>query len=136
MSQEIVSVSRSVDLPASAREVWAVIGDFQTLHGWHPVVAESRPEHAADLEYRHLTTVDGGELTEQLIDRSAHSYRYRINSGPLPVDHYESTLEVSATDRGCRVTWSSSFTPTGPGAEDAVAGIYEAGLNALSERFS
>lgn len=136
MTDSTVSVSRSVDLPASPREVWSVIGDFQTLDGWHPVVARSRPEKAGEFEYRHLTTEDGAELTEQLLDKSPHSYRYRINSGPLPVEHYEATLEVDAQGEGSRVTWSSSFTPTAENAEHVIAGIYEAGFEALKERFA
>ena len=136
MTDPTVSVSRSIALPAAPRAVWAEIGDFQALDSWHPVVARSRAEGSGDLEYRHLTTVDGAELTEQLLSRSEHGYRYRINSGPLPVAHYEATLEVTAEDGGCRVTWSSSFTPTAENAEQVIAGIYEAGFEALKTRFA
>jgi len=136
MSEETVYVTRSVDLPVPAREVWADIGGFQDIAEWHPAIVRSRPERAADLEYRHLTAADGAEFTEQLLDRGGHYYRYRINSSPLPVDHYESTFEVDSAGAGSRVTWSSSFTPTAPGAQEKVADIYEAGLGALRERFA
>jgi len=136
MTDRTVSVSRNVVLPVPPRTVWAEIGDFQALDSWHPVIAGSRAERAGTLEYRHLTTVDGAELTEQLLSQGEHAYRYRINSGPLPVAHYEATLEVNAEGDGCRVTWSSSFTPTDDNAEEVIAGIYEAGFEALKARFA
>ena len=135
MSSTTTSVRRSVDLAASPREVWAVVGDFQALDAWHPAIAASRREAAGDLEYRHLTTTDGAEITEQLLEQGPHHYRYRINSGPLPVEHYEARVEVDSRDGGSRVIWSSSFTPTAPNAEEVIAGIYEAGLDALKARF-
>lgn len=135
MTETTATVTRSCDLPVPPRKLWAEIGDFQSLHSWHPLIAYSRPERAGDLEYRHLTTTDGGELTEQLLSRSEHGYHYRINTSPLPVDHYEATLEVNRHGEGSRVTWSASFTPRGENAEQVIASIFEAGLEALAERF-
>ena len=137
MTEQTATVSRTVSLPANPREVWAVIGGFQDLAAWHPVVRACRHEAAGDREYRHLVTEDGAELTEELLSSGPHSYHYRINKpGPLPVAHYEATLSAdSGADGGAVVTWSSSFVPTAEGAESAVAGIYEAGLDALAKKF-
>mgnify|MGYP006269784471 CR=1 FL=1 len=136
MAEETVSVTRSVELPATPRDVWAVIGDFHAIDDWHPAIVSSRREQAGEFEYRHLTVSDGGEITEQLLGESGHSYHYRISHGPLPVEHYEATLTLTDTGSGSRVTWSASFTPTAPDAEGVIASIFEAGLGALESRFA
>ncbi len=131
----IAAVTRSVTLPAPVLDVWAVIGDFHAMDRWHPGVRRSTREHVGDDEFRALELVGGGRLLEHLEDKGRHHYDYAILRGPLPVAHYHARLGVSDTGQGTKVTWSSSFTPRAPGAEDAVAAIYEAGFEALRERF-
>ena len=135
MTEDVVSVSRSVRLAAPASEVWGIVGNFQRLPDWHPAFSGSVAEKVGDVEFRHLTLADGGEIYEQLVDTTTHSYTYRIIKSPLPIEHYESRVEVWTTEGGSEVTWSSSFTPKAEGMEDVIAGVYEAGLNALAERF-
>jgi len=135
MAEERVSVSRSVELPADIREVWAVAGDFHGLDKWHPAVAASTREHVTGEEFRALDLEGGGRIVEHLEGQTGHSYDYAILRGPLPVAHYHARIEAASTGDGCVVTWSSSFVPTADGAEQVIADIYEAGLGALRERF-
>lgn len=135
MSDEKISVTRSVTLKAPILEVWAVVGDFHGLDKWHPAVTASTREHVGDEEFRALTLGDGGRIIEHLESSGTHAYRYAILRGPLPVKHYHALIEATALADGTRVTWSSTFTPTAPDAAGVIEGVYDAGLAALAERF-
>ena len=135
MERNPVGVTRSVTLDAPESEVWRLIGDFHRLDRWHPAVAKSERALIGDDEFRLLTTQDGGRFLEHLVAHDTHSYTYAIVRSPLPVAHYEAKIEANTAGKGTEVTWSGSFTPTADNAEGVVAGIYEAGLNALKERF-
>lgn len=129
------SVMRSATLNASVTEVWGLVGDFHKVHEWHPAVEDSTRRTVGDEEFRLLALAGGGEILEHLVDRTTHSYTYSIIRSPLPLAHYEAKIEVNTAGAGTEVTWSSSFTPLADNADEVVAGIYEAGLNALGERF-
>lgn len=135
MTRKTVTVTRRVTVAAPASEVWRLIGDFHGLDRWHPVVAKSEPARIGEDEFRTLTTRDGARILEHLVAQTTHSYTYAIARSPLPVAHYEARLEVTTAGAGTEVTWSGSFTPLAAGAEKVIAGIYEAGLNALKQRF-
>jgi len=135
MSFDRTSVSRSVTLAAPVDEVWAVVGDFHGIHKWHPGVETSVREHVGSEEFRALTLSDGARMMEHLEGEDTHAYHYAILRGPLPVRHYHATIEAAQDGAGTAVTWSSVFEPTDPAAEEKVAAIYDAGLQALAERF-
>jgi hypothetical protein len=128
-------VARARPFAARAETVWSVIGGFQSLADWHPAVDSSTRSMADGAELRRLALKGGGEIVEALTGMDGMSYGYRIVSGPLPVADYTATLTVLPAVDGCIVAWSSNFTPTADGAEDVIAGIYEAGFGALASRF-
>ena len=62
------------------------------------------------------------------------SYSYTIETSPLPVANYKSTLKVVPKDKGSTIEWSGNFDAKGAPDADAVkviTGIYEAGVGAL-----
>lgn len=89
---------------------------------------------------RTLTLTDGETITERLEQASDvdRSYTYTLLESPLPVADYQATLSVSDAGTGrCLVPWSSRFRRNGIAAEqacEAVAGLYQAGLDALKAR--
>lgn len=134
----MVEISKSVDLGADAATVWEVVGDFNSLADWHPAVSQSRLEDNGIL--RRLVLADGGEIVERLENRdnAARRYSYSITEAPLPVADYLASLGVTETAGGCRVDWSGRFTVSGASEAEALAiigGIYDAGLNALRQRY-
>ncbi|MDT8343937.1 MAG: SRPBCC family protein [Thermohalobaculum sp.] len=135
MSEARSSVSRSVTLKAPVGEVWAVVGDFQGLDTWHPAVTGSAAGRVADEAFRILTLGNGAQIVEHLESAEPHAYRYGILRGPLPVAEYHAVIAAEPDGAGTRVTWSSQFRPTAPDADEVIAGVYEAGLAALSARF-
>ncbi len=124
-------VSRVQHLNASASDVWATIGEFGNLGGWHPAVVKQTNEG----DTRHLELPDGAVIVEESLGTDAHSYAYAIVSGPLPVEGYRSSLSVASAGAGSVVVWTSTFTPTADGAADVIAGVYEAGFGALVDKF-
>ena len=129
------SVMRKVKLNAPVASVWGLIGDFHGVAEWHPAVESSTREAVGNEEFRLLKIAGGGEILEHLVAKTGHSYTYSIIRSPLPVDHYEAKIEANTAGGGTEITWSSSFTPTGDNSEEVVAGIYQAGLDALAARF-
>ncbi len=129
------SVTRKTTLNAPLTEVWGLIGNFHGLANWHPAVESSTRETVGDEEFRLLSLAGGGEILEHLVDKTTHSYTYSIIRSPLPIAHYEAKIEANIAGSGTEITWSSSFTPTAENAEEVVAGIYDAGLNALVGKF-
>jgi hypothetical protein len=124
-------------IAASPDRVWQIIGRFDGLHTWHPVIGSCVSTQAGGDTIRTLTTVDGGVVIEKLLGHSDadRRYSYTIEESPLPVSGYRATLSVApAGDRHALVSWESRFEATIPdeaAALDVIAGIFAAGLEAL-----
>lgn len=134
-------VEMHLTLPAAAEAVWARIGGFGTLHEWHPAIEKTEMEGTGIGAQRNLFLAGGGNVVERLDaeDAAAHTYTYSILESPLPVAHYQATLQVKAegADR-CTVKWWSTFEPAGAAEADAVAvitGVYQAGFDGMQEAF-
>lgn len=136
----MAEVSMSADLNASADTVWSTVGNFAALERWHPAVERSETEGSGVGSVRNLHLAGGGLLRERLegFDASGRSLRYSIIDGPLPVQDYVSTLQVSGDGGRSTVTWSGRFEPAGASEAEAVKvmeGIYKAGLDTLKTMF-
>ena len=132
-------VRRSVRLPASAARSWATIGGFNALPEWHPAV--ERSELSDGGRTRTLYLAGGGRIVEGLDehDAAARRYRYRFIESPLPIENYRSSLSVrDEGDDGCTVEWHGEFASDDAvrtQMEEAVAGIYDTGLENLRRLF-
>jgi hypothetical protein len=146
-------------LNATPDEVWQAIGKFDDM-SWHPAVAstEMTPEGAAadisdeSTRILHLKAESGDPtITEQLIGWSPEKrmYKYMITDVAvevLPVTNYSSTLQVKDKDGNAEVVWKAGFYRGFPNNDPpaelndeaaiaAVTGVYQAGMDALAERF-
>lgn len=136
----MATASSVIEIPASADQVWNLIGGFNSLPDWLPFIARSEPGEGGRV--RHLHTADGGEIVERLqtFDNVARVYSYTIEQSPFPVSAYLATLQVEAlTDASAKVTWSGVFTPvagtTDAAVEELFTGVYGDGLKALRANF-
>ncbi|MGP1615407.1 MAG: SRPBCC family protein [Pollutimonas bauzanensis] len=132
-----LKVEEAVTVAAPPAVVWKVIGDFASLHQWHPVVASSEITRGKDNvrgAVRKLTTKDGARIVEELLayDGKGHSMRYRFLESPMPVTDYVSTLAVKPDGKGSRIVWTGEFKRTeqidDAKAKDIFVGIYRAGF--------
>ncbi|WP_248752880.1 SRPBCC family protein [Pseudomonas sp. MWU15-20650] len=136
----MATASSVIEIPVSADQVWQLVGGFNSLPDWLPLIAKSEPSEGGRV--RHLQTADGGVVVERLqtFDNVARTYSYTIVQSPFPVSAYLATLQVEAlSDASAKVTWSSVFTPaagtTDAAAEELFNGVYSGGLEALRANF-
>jgi hypothetical protein len=135
----MAEVALKTHVKASANQVWGIVGKFNGMPAWHPLVQESTLDDGGKV--RTLTLPDGSKVIEELhdTDEGGHTLTYAILDSPLPVENYVSTIKVipDADDGGCTVEWSSSFDPSGEenAAIDAIHGVYQAGLENLVKMF-
>ena len=147
-------VTLTTEVAAAPAEVWAVVGNFQDM-SWHPAVHATAGEGGNDIDATRLLTLgaeDGPTISEVLYKYSAEkmSYSYRITEvlvEVLPVTNYSSHLTVKPLDAGgSLIEWRGAFYRGYPNndpppelndeaAVAAVTGVYQAGLDALAERF-
>ena len=136
MAASAASVDKSIDIKAPADKVWAMIGPFCSIKDWHPAIGQCTESG----DVRTLTTKDGkAQFVEKQTarDDKAMSYSYAIQTSPLPITGYVSTLKV--TPKGAddsTVEWSSTYTPAAgkdADAATAIGGIYQAGLDNIQK---
>ncbi len=147
-------VTLEAGVAASPDEVWALIGDFQDM-SWHPAVFSTEGENGNQIDATRRLTLGqegGGTIDDVLFkyDAEKMTYSYRIENvsvDVLPVTNYSSHLTVKPRDGGGSVVeWRGAFYRGYPNNDPpenlsdeaaiaAVTGVYQAGLDALVERF-
>jgi carbon monoxide dehydrogenase subunit G len=146
-----LKVSQSVTIAASPDKVWAIIKNFGDLT-WHPAVKASPATDGENVGSVRTLDLGGPKLVERLTAKSdaMMSYSYAITDDPanvkvVPVTDYQSTIKVTKSGKGSKVTWSGHFHRADPSAKPAadqddksaikaVTGIYKGGLDALKKR--
>jgi hypothetical protein len=134
----MATASATIDIPASADQVWQLIGGFDSLPDWLPFIVKSELSEGGRV--RSLQTADGAVVVERLqaFDNGAKNYSYSIEEAPFPATDYLATLQVEAQGQGARVTWSGRFTAKGVTDAEVEAlfdGIYKGGLEALRANY-
>ncbi len=137
----MANVSLKSSYPVSPETIWQMIGGFNSMPEWHPLVAKCDIETEGNTTLRRLHLVGGGTVLEKLerSDEDGQSYSYTIVESPLPVKNYSATIEVSeAEGGGCSIEWSSDFEAQDAPENDAakaIEGIYQAGFDNLRKMF-
>ncbi|HEX9449602.1 MAG TPA: SRPBCC family protein [Dongiaceae bacterium] len=136
------SLSRSIDVEGTPAAVWSAIGPFCAIQDWLPPIGTC-VEDGKTPPTRTLVTRDGAATfveTQTARNDARHFYSYAFRSSPMPVTHYNSTIEVTAKGQGnSTITWSSTYTPDRgkeKEATDTLSRVYESGLNAIKARFA
>ena len=135
------SLARSIDVDAPPATVWALIGGFCAIKDWHPVIATCAVDGKTP-PTRTLLAKDGKTRfveREMARDDVQHLYSYNFVSSPLPAANYFATIRVVPHGAGSTVLWSGSYIPQDgqeKAVNDALAGIYETGLNAIKAKFA
>lgn len=150
-TRQKITVTATVAAPPA--EVWKAIGNFQDM-SWHPAVHATTGENANAIDATRVLTLgaaDGPTISEVLYKFSDEkmSYSYRITDVKvevLPVTNYSSHLTVKPSGSGSEIEWRGAFYrgyPNNDPPEDlndeaaikAVTSVYEAGMEALRQRF-
>ena len=98
----MATASAFIDIPASADQVWQLIGGFNSLPEWLPFIPKSELSEGGRV--RSLQTADGAVVIERLqaFDNAAKSYSYSILQAPFPATEYLATIKVEAQGQGAR----------------------------------
>ena len=130
------SLDKSIDIAAPATDMWALIGPFCSIKDWHPAIGQCTEQSGV----RTLKTKDGKATfveKETARDDKAMTYTYEIETSPLPVTKYSSTLKVTPKGNNrSTVEWLSTYTPAEGkdlDAATAIGGIYQAGLDNMKK---
>jgi hypothetical protein len=134
---QAATLTRSVVVAGTTSQIWAMVGPFCAIKDWLPPVGTCT-ESSESPPVRTLVTKDGkATFIERQVTRSdkEHFYSYEFVSSPLPVSHYQATIQVAALDDNRSiVTWSASYAPDkgrDAEADRALRGIYAAGLSTI-----
>ena len=138
-----LAVNKEVELNVPAADLWKLVGGFGTMQNWHPAVASTQLTGNGTTagDKRVLTLGDGAKISETLEawDGTAMQFTYIITDSPLPVSNYRSTISVLPAGEGkSKFVWSSTFDAKAvPDADatNAIAGVYQGGIDALKARF-
>ena len=141
--------SQTVNIARTPDQVWAIVGDFDSIARWHPVVASSPADKGNQVGSKRTLTLkaEGApHFDEELIkyDAAAHSYQYKIDKVDpkvLPVNNYQAWFEVQANPAGgSTIEWRAAFyrgymlNDPPPELNDAasvkaITGVFRAGLD-------
>ena len=142
-AQGKLSVIEEAVLNVEAETAWAVLGDFNGLPAWLPIMTASELDGTGtDFgDIRILTLGDGGSIIEKLTnyDKQQMEYSYEIMDSPLPLKNYKSTIKVEPVGNQCKFTWTSTFDADGASDEEVVGiitGVYKTGIESLTKMFS
>lgn len=135
----MAKVSMNTELAVPANLLWDLVGRFNTVGEWHPMVKKSTAECEGKGSIRELKLVGGGAIVERLehVSDTEKLYLYSIVDSPLPVANYVAEIRVVDNGNGTStVEWSCNFTPSGATEANAVKLIqdmYKAGLDNLKK---
>ncbi|GAA4674090.1 SRPBCC family protein [Gordonia humi] len=129
----MASITVQSDFPVDAATVWGHVGNTADVADWIPAIGSSRMEG----DVRHVVFTDGEPARERIVAHSDtdRSYTYSYIDGPLPLEHYESTVTVHETGpNSSRVVWSAEFGAASADVEQGLTtGITEIYSGALDE---
>jgi len=131
------SVTKTIDLPASASDVWAIVGDFNGLPNWNAGV--ERSELSEGGKRRTLYLKVGGTVVEDLLehDNALRRVSYSIIESAVPVGRHKATMTVHERGPGhSAVHWTCEFEAKGVPVETVegiFSRIFEGGLKHLAD---
>ena len=136
------STNQSKNISAPIADVWAKFTNFHDL-SWAPnVITNLEPVGDVDGSDIGAKRILNGAFHETLaeVDNDNHMLKYSIDDGPSPVSkgevsNYFGIIQLSPSDDGTLVEWSSSWDSNGEEAVEFCQGIYVALLNELDASF-
>lgn len=127
----------TAEVPVDVDTLWQLIGTFQGVDGWHPMLTAVEGDGEEPGARRTATTADGSQQVERLheVAPTEHRYTYVMESTGMPVADYVAQLSAQPADRNnTSVRWSADFNVTSGDqaqAVDMVQGFLGAGLEHL-----
>lgn len=111
-------VIQTIDIARTPDQVWALVGNFDSIATWHPLIASSPADHGNDIGSKRTLTLKAEgtpSFQEELVkyDAAGHSYQYKIEAVDpkiLPVNNYQAWFELQdGPAGGCTIEWRAAF---------------------------
>jgi hypothetical protein len=117
----ILNFEHSETVEASAAETWRVMRDFAAIE--RAGIAE-RVEMMGDGvgSSRHLQMAGGAAVVERLETRDDDGLTLTYvmtNRGPMPLERYQASLQITGNEQDCKVTFTAEYEPDGIAEENA-----------------
>lgn len=108
--------NRTLQVANPIDQVWKVLGDFQSVHRYHPMVArvDKLSDHdRGDGAVRRCHFEDGTSVVETVIDwQDGTRYTVQLSEFSMPLAAATATLQVRAIDdQNSEVSIEMNFTP-------------------------
>jgi hypothetical protein len=138
-------VVSSVEVPAEAAKVWAIVGNFAGFDQFIPALAHIEMTGEGVSSLRKKFFKDGNLVVEQLNSRDDHALNMTWTTiyNTLGVANLWAAMSVEPLDVGkCRATWSIIAEPGQsdaealPGFEDFVQGFADDAMNNVLKLFA
>lgn len=133
-------IAVNAEFTSSADTVWQELANFGGIGEWAPGVESCKVDGSGIGAVRKIGMPGGVVMEERLesLDDAARCLTYAIIGGPMPLDNYLATIQVTQLADGCRVDWGASFdaregVPV-EGISNGVSGAYSGMLAALKTR--
>ena len=109
-------VTKSLDVPVPAIQVWKALADFGAIDRFHPGLTGShlKGEQASGVgTIRQCYLSGGGHIIEKVIDwKEGESYTIEVTETSLPLKRARTTLSVVSTDANTsRVSMTIDYVP-------------------------
>lgn len=135
-------IEEIAEVPADPDTLWRLVGSFQGVAEWHPMLATVEGDGEQPGAIRKAIGEDGSEQVERLeeVDLARRRYSYAMQSSAMPVRDYRAELQVQANDEGgSTVRWAADFDATAgdpDGTVGMVRGFLAAGVQSLAQRYA
>ncbi|MFT9100387.1 MAG: SRPBCC family protein [Zymomonas mobilis subsp. pomaceae] len=117
----MIEVVGKIEVAVSADRAWRLLGGFDSLPLWIPMIETSVLEEGGRVRY--LTAAGGITIRERMLtfDEQARLYTYAYVEGPDPVKNYIGKVSVEEkTSDSCVISWGSRFEPAGLSESEAI----------------
>lgn len=133
----MTSISKDIDVPTSAAEVWDAMRDYGAVH--ERVAPGFVIDARMDATDRVISFASGATARERLVSLDDRRRRlvYTVVEGGLAFEHHQGSVEVLDAERGangCRVIWTTDFLPDE--LAPAIEGLMSEGAAAIARAFS
>jgi hypothetical protein len=135
-----IEVSTRINKDADV--LWREVGSFQGVGSWHPELAKVEGDGEQPGAIRVAETSTGQRRVERLqsVDPRRHSYRYVMESSPMPVEDYVGEFQIrDEGDGSSTVIWSNDFQVTSGGVRPVARSIRDflnAGIQNLKKKYA
>jgi mxaD protein len=135
------NVIETACVPMDAATLWQKIGAFGAVGNWHPMLSsvDSEGDNVGSIRTAHGK--DGSTQIERLLyfDATTHTYRYKMESTPMPINDYVGEFHVEDNGDGTStVEWSAQFDVAEIGEADPIkmiAGFLKAGTDSIEKKY-